>query len=80
MKAKTNIPNKAGINTTLPNATAEQLLFISFLFPSFLASLFPLPYSHVRDMMFLSELLCVLKLIKNKDAVQKRDSNHYDIV
>ena len=31
-------------------------------------------------MMFLSEAFSVLKLIKNKDALQKCDSDHYDIL
>lgn len=30
--------------------------------------------------MFLSEVFCVLKLTKNKDALQKCASDHYDIL
>lgn len=30
--------------------------------------------------MFLSEVFCVLKLTKNKDALQKCDSDHCDIL
>lgn len=31
-------------------------------------------------MKFLSEVFCVLKLIKNKDAFKKCDSDHYNIL